>query len=188
MQRLTRLCFIVFVVAVLFTFGCAAKRITTVTKPTTTKLSNYDCLQIEQFTFEQSFREEKITDEDDEMKANILREGFQTRVQYHIYSLDLFEDVVEIECPTYAENIVALKGEITYMKRVTKAARIFVGAYAGRARVDVDVQLVDVQTGDVVGAASVKGTSTGGWVGAGGTEQAFENAAELITEFIMNSY
>ena len=188
MQRLTRLCFIVLFVAVLFTFGCAAKRITTVTKPTTTKLSNYDCLQIEQFTYEQSFREKKITDEDDEMKANILRDGFQTRVQYHIYSLDLFEDVVEIECPTYAENIVALKGEITYMKRVTKAARIFAGAMAGRARVDVDVQVVDFQTGDVIGAASVKGTSTGGSIFAGGTEQAFENAAQLIAEFIKNSY
>ena len=188
MQRSARLCFIVLLVAVLFTFGCAAKRITIVTKPTTTKLSYYDCLQVEQFTYEQSFREKKIKDADDEMKANILREGFQTRAQYHIYSLDLFEEVVEIECPTYAENIVALKGEITYMKRVTKATRMFVGAYAGRARVDVDIQLVDVQTGEVVGAASVKGTSTGGSVFAGGTEQAFENSAQLIAEFIKNSY
>ena len=188
MQRTARLCFIVLLVAALFTFGCAAKRICTVTKPCTTKLSNYDCLQIEQFTYEQSFREKKITDADDEMKANILRDGFQTRVQYHIYSLDLFEDVVEIECPTYAENIIALKGEITYLKRVTKATRILAGYMAGRARVDVDIQLVDFQTGDVVGAASVKGTSTGGSAFAGTTEQAYENAAQIIADFIKNSY
>lgn len=188
MQRLTRLCFIVLVVAVLFSFGCAAKRITTVTKPPTTKLSNYDCLQIEQFTYEQSFREKKIQDADDERKANILRDGFQTRVQYHIYSLDLFEDVVETECPEDADKIIVLKGEITYMKRVTKAARILAGAMAGRARVDVDIHLVDHQTDDVVGAASVKGTSKGGGVWAGGTEEAFENAAQIIAEFIKNNY
>ena len=186
MQRLTRLCFIVLVVAVLFTFGCAAKRITTVTKPLTTKLSNYDCLQIEQFTYEQSFREKKIHDADDEMKANILRDGFQTRVLYHIYSLDLFEDVVETECPEDADKIIMLKGEITYLKRVTRAARMLGGAYAGRARVDMDIHLVDFQTGDIIGAASVKGTSTGGPLG-GLTEQAFENTAQLIAEFIRNS-
>jgi len=178
----------VLVVAVLFTFGCAAKRITTVTKPLTTKLSNYDCLQIEQFTYEQSFREKKIQDADDEMKANTLREMFQKRVRDHIFLLDLFEEVVETECPYGVDNIVLLKGEITYMKRVTKAARILAGAMAGRSRVDVDIHLLDHQTDDVVGAASIKGTSTGGWVGAGGTEEAFENAAQLIADFIKNNY
>jgi hypothetical protein len=150
MQRYTRLCFIVLVVAVLFTFGCAAKRICTVTIPCTTKLSNYDC--------------------------------------FKIYNLNLFEDVVNAECPNDAENIVALKGDITYLKRVTKAARLLAGAYAGRARVDMDIHLVDFQTGDIIGAASVKGTSTGGSAFAGTTEEAFENTAQLIAEFIRNSY
>jgi len=184
MQRFSRLCFIVLVVAVLFSFGCAAKRICTVTKPCTTKLSNYDCLKIEQFTYSQAFREKKITNADTEMKANILRDGVQKRVQYMIYNLNLFEDVVNTECPDDSENIVALKGEITYLKRVTKAARMFGGAYAGRARVDMDIHLVDFQTDDIIGAASVKGTSTGGPLG-GTTEQAFENSAQLIADFII---
>lgn len=188
MQRFTRLCFIVLVVAVLFTFGCAAKRICTVTKPCTTKLSNYECLQIDQFPYEQSFREEKIHDADDEMKANKLRDMFRERVQYHIYNLHLFGDVVDDECPYGTDSIVLLKGEITYMKRVTKAARVMAGAMAGRARVDVDIHLVDQQNDDVVGAASIKGTSTGGWIGAGGTEEAFENAAQIIADFIKNNY
>jgi hypothetical protein len=188
MQRFTRLQLILLIVAILFSFGCAAKRITTVTKPLTTKLSNYECLKIDQFTYEQSFREKKIQDADDEMKANKLREMFQKRVRDQIFLLDLFEEVVETECPYDADNIILLKGEITYLKRVTKAARILAGAMAGRSRVDVDIQLIDHQTDDVVGAASIKGTSTGGWVGAGGTEEAFENAAQLIAEFIRNSY
>lgn len=187
MKSLARLCLIVLVATSMFTFGCAAKRICTVTKPCTTKLSNYDCLQIEQFTYEQSFREKKIHDADDEMKANVLRDGFQNRVQYHIYSLNLFDDVVESKCPEDANKIVMLKGEITYLKRVTQAARLLGGAYAGRARVDMDIHLVDLQTGDIIGAASVKGTSTGGPFG-GTTEQAFDNSAQLIAEFIKNSY
>lgn len=186
MQRLTRLCFIV--VAVFFTFGCAAKRITTVTKPPTAKLANYDCLQIEQFTYAQPFREKKIKNADDEMKANKLRDMFQKRVLDHILLLDLFKEVVETNCPYGVGNTVMLKGEITYMKRVTKATRCLTGAMGGRARVDVDVNLVDYQTGDEIGAASIKGTSTGGSVFAGGTEGAFENAAQLIADFIKNSY
>jgi hypothetical protein len=144
-------------------------------------------LKIEQFTYSQAFREAKIKDADVEMKANILRDGLQQRVQYHIYTLSLFEDVVNAECPSDAEKIVALNGEITYLKRVTKAARLLGGAYAGRARVDMDIHLVDFQTGDIIGAASVKGTSTGGPFG-GTTEQAFDNSAQLIADFIKNNY
>lgn len=192
MQRFTRLSFIVLVVAVLFTFGCAAKKVCTVTKPCTTKLSNYDCLEIDQFIYSQAFRETKINDAGDEMKASILRDGLVTRVHYHIYTLSLFQDVVTAECPDDAEKIVVLKGEITYLKRVTNVTRFLAGAMAGRARVDVDIHLVDSQTGEVVGAASVKGTSKSGdfWLvrGDGTTEEAFENTAEVIADFIRNSY
>ena len=188
MKTLARLGLILFLMSNLFTFGCAAKKIITVTKPPTTKLSNYDCVKIDQFTYEQSFKEAKIEDEDDQKKADALRDMFQERVRYHIYALSLFEDVVETEPPANAGKTVVLKGEITYMKRVTKAARILGGVMAGRARVDVDVHLVDFQTGDEVGAASIKGTSTGGGIWAGGTEDAFENAAQLIADFIKNSY
>ena len=160
--------------------------------PCKTKLSNYDCLLIRQFTYSQDFREKKITDENDAWKATKLRDMFQEQVQYHIYNLHLFEDVVNGECPYDADNIVLLKGEITYMKRVTTATRIMAGAMGGRARVDVDIHLVDSQTGEVVGAASVKGTSKGVdfWLGVHGapTEEAFENAAQIIAEFIRNSY
>jgi hypothetical protein len=151
MQRFTRLSFIVLVVAVLFTFGCAAKKVCTVTKPCTTKLSNYDCLEIDQFIYSQAFRETKINDAGDEMKASILRDGLVTRVHYHIYTLSLFQDVVTAECPDDAEKIVVLKGEITYLKRVTNVTRFLAGAMAGRARVDVDIHLVDSQTGEEVG-------------------------------------
>jgi hypothetical protein len=188
MQRFTRLHLILLIVAILFSFGCAAKRIITVTKPPTTKLSNYDCLKIDQFTYEQSFKEKKIVDADDEWKADKLRDMFQQRLKYHIYGLSLFEDVVYTEPYDDAGKIIVLKGEITYMKRVTKAARIIFPAMAGRARVDVDIHLVDHQTNDVVGAFSIKGTSTSGWIGAGGTEEAFENAAQIIAEFIENNY
>ena len=187
MKRLTAVYFIVLA-SLTMSFGCAAKRVCTVSIPCTTKLSNYDCIKIDQFTYEQSFKEAKIEDADDQMKADILRDMLQERVRYHIYALSLFKDVVKTECPADANKIVVLKGEITYMKRVTKAARILVGAMAGRARADVDIHLVDYQTNDVVGAASIKGTSTGGTVWAGGTEEAFENAAQITADFIKNSY
>lgn len=188
MKILAKLGLILLLAVNFFTFGCAVKRITTVTQPLTSKLSNYDCLKIEQFTYSQTFKEAKIKDADDEMQANRLRDMFQERVRHQIFILDLFKKVEETECPDGVDNIVLLKGEITYMKRVTKATRLLTGAMGGRARVDVDILLVDPQTDDVIGAASFKGTSTGGSVLAGGTEEAFDNTAQLIAKFIKNSY
>ena len=59
---------------------------------------------------------------------------------------------------------------------------------AGRAGVAVDIQLVDPLTGNILGEANIQGTSSGGSVFAGGTEEAFENASQQIAEFVKNNY
>jgi hypothetical protein len=163
-------------------FGCAAKRITIVTMPVKAGLSNYDTLKIEPFYYSSAVEIES------QEKADKLRDMFQERVKYDIYGLSVFEKVVTTESTRDTDRIVLLKGEITYMKRVTRFSRIMVGAMAGRSRVDVDIQLLDAQTGDILGQASIKGTSTGGSAFAGGTEEAFQNASQQVAEFIKNSY
>jgi len=169
-------------------FGCAAQRVSTVTQPCTKKLSSYDCLQINQFDFSEDFKKAKLSGSEYEKKYYIMRDGFQTRVQHQIYSLNLFDDVIIAKCPDDAESIIMLNGDITYMKRVSRADRIAAGALAGKARVDIEVDLVDFQSGEVVGEASFQGTSSGGSMFAGTTEQALENTSQLIADFIKNSY
>lgn len=182
MYRSKRLWLALIVLGAFSMFGCAAKKITIVTMPVKTRLSNYSTLKIEPFYYSSAV---EIKSQE---KADKLRDMFQERVKYDIYGLSLFEKVVDTEASDDTDHIVLLKGKITYMKRVTRFTRLMVGAMAGRSRVDVDIQLIDYQTGDILGEAVIKGTSTGGSAFAGGTEEAFQNASQQVAEFIKNSY
>ena len=170
-------------IAILLITGCAGqKALTTVKKPLTQKLSQYNCLKIEPFVYDAA------VEIDDPVKADQLKNMLQSQTKFKIYNLSLFERVLDTESPTPGDRVVVLKGRITYMKRLTKAARVMLGAMAGRAGVAVDIQLVDPSTGSVLGEAGIQGTSSGGSVFAGGTEEAFENASLQIAEFVKNNY
>jgi len=78
---------------------------------------------------------------------------------------------------------IALSATITNLNKVGGAARIFLGALAGRASVDVDVIVKDAK-GKVISQFSVNGKSSGGTVFAGTTDQALEKAAEQIVAFM----
>ena len=169
--------------AVFLLFGCVAqKKITSVKKPIESKLSSYNVLKMEPFIYDSS------VEIDDQVKADQLKDMFQKRVKYDIYNLSLFERVIENEPVKPSDRAVILKGRILYMKRLTKTARFMLGAMAGRAGVAVDIQLVDATTKNVLGEANIQGTSSGGSIFAGGTEEAFENAAKQIADFIKNNY
>jgi hypothetical protein len=175
--------FVFILTAIFMLFGCVAKKeLTTVKKPIESKLSSYNVFKMEPFIYDSS------VEIDDQMKADQLKDMFQERVKYDIYNLSLFERVIENEPVKKSDRVVMLKGRITYMKRLTKTARIMLGAMAGRAGVAVDIQLVDPTTKNVLGEANIQGTSSGGSIFAGGTEEAFENAAQQIAEFIKNNY
>jgi hypothetical protein len=151
--------------------------------PVETKLSNYNVLKIEPFFYDSSV---KIRSQE---KADKLRDMFQERVKDNIGGLGLFENIVSTESFKDTDRLVLLKGRIMYMRRVTKATRLVLKSRAGKARVDVDIQLIDSSTGDILGKASIRGTSGHGTFSHGaGTEEAFQNAAELVAEFIKNSY
>lgn len=62
-----------------------------------------------------------------------------------------------------------------------------VGAMAGRAGIDVEVELVDVKESRNIGTFVAQGRSSGGSVFAGTTPQAVERAAEQIVEFIQKN-
>ena len=176
-------CFALMLMLIFLTTGCAGqKALTTVTKPMTQKLSQYNCLKIDPFVYDAS------VEIDDPVKADQLKNMLQSRTKFKIYNLSLFEQVLDVESPKTADRVVVLKGRITYMKRLTKAARAMLGAMAGRAGVAINIQLEDPATGSVLGKADIQGTSSGGSVFAGGTEEAFENAAQQIAEFVKNNY
>jgi hypothetical protein len=73
-----------------------------------------------------------------------------------------------------------LTATIIKLNKVGGAARIFLGALAGQA--SVDVMLKDAK-GNVISQFAVNGKSSGGTIFAGTTDQAFEKAAEQIMAF-----
>lgn len=73
---------------------------------------------------------------------------------------------------------------ITDLRRVSSGARVMLGAFAGRGNMTVDVKLVDTRDGKTVGSFTSQGTSSGGTVFSGTTDQAVELAARQIVEFL----
>ena len=173
-----------WVVLVIFLIGgCAGqKALTTVKKPMTQKLSMYNVLKIDPFVYDASV---KI---DDPVKADELKNKLQAETKFKIYNLSLFEKVVDTEPVQAGDREVMLKGRITFMKRVTEATRIMFGAMAGRSGVAITVQMVDPATQSVLGEADIQGTSSGGSVFAGTTEEAFGNTTQQIADFVKKHY
>lgn len=73
---------------------------------------------------------------------------------------------------------------ISDLRRVSSGARVMLGALAGRGNMTVDVKLVDARSGETIGSFTSQGTSSGGTVFSGTTDQAVELAARQIVEFI----
>lgn len=183
MKNLLKIRYVGMVAVMFLLCACAGqKALTTVKRPVTQKLSAYHTLKIDPFVYDASVAI------DDPVKADQLKQMLQSRTKFKVYNLTLFDKVLDTEPVAAVDGVVVLKGRITYMKRLTKAARVMLGAMAGRAGVAMDIQLVDPSTGSVLGEAAIQGTSSGGSVFAGGTEEAFENAAQQIAEFVKNNY
>jgi len=73
---------------------------------------------------------------------------------------------------------------VTDVRGVSGLSRFLFGAMAGRASIRADVQLVELATGEKIGAFSIEGKSSGGTVFAGTTSQALEKTGEGVAEYI----
>lgn len=74
---------------------------------------------------------------------------------------------------------------IVSASHVSKAARVLTGAFAGRAKMEVLVELTDLARDKSIGSFIAKGHSSGGTIFAGDTSQAIEKVAEQIADFLL---
>jgi hypothetical protein len=93
-----------------------------------------------------------------------------------------FENYVTGAEPGKAE--LKLTATITGVRSVSSTGRFFFGAMAWKASVQARIKLIDLKTGDAVGAFNVEGKSSGGSVVAGTTSEAFEKTGEGVAQFI----
>jgi hypothetical protein len=99
----------------------------------------------------------------------------------------LFDKVISGSSSPDARADLRVNAKIIQLKRVSPGARVMVGAMAGRAGVDVEVELYDLKENKSIGTFTVQGRSSGGTAFAGTTPQAVERAAEQIVEFIQKN-
>lgn len=82
---------------------------------------------------------------------------------------------------------LTVDANISDLRRVGSGKRVLLGALAGRGNMVVDVKLVDTASGNAIGSFTSKGTSSGGTVFAGTTDQAIELAARQIVDYILKN-
>ncbi|HOP62994.1 MAG TPA: DUF4410 domain-containing protein [Spirochaetota bacterium] len=75
---------------------------------------------------------------------------------------------------------------ITEIKKINQTERVLLGALAGKARVKAIVNLSTLDSGKMISQFEVEGTSSGGSIFAGTTEQAVDMTAEYIVKEIVN--
>lgn len=81
---------------------------------------------------------------------------------------------------------IAIDMNITEVRAVGGASRFMFGAMAGRAGITVDVVLTQADTGEELGTLQATGKSSGGTIFAGTTNQAIEQVADQIVEYLGN--
>lgn len=164
---------VIFIFIVILLEGCASKGTITATTPMTLKLSTYKTILFNISSQVLGSSEEIVQLES--MTVAKLREKI------------LFDKVFSGSSSPDAQADLRLNAKIIQLKRVSPGARAMVGAMAGRAGVDVEVELFDLKESKSMGTFIAQGRSSGGTVFAGTTPQAVERAAEQIVEFIQKN-
>ncbi len=164
---------IFFIFVILLLGGCASTGSLHVITPTTVKLADYKTLLFHASSQVPESGEEVIQLES--ITIAKLREN------------GLFDKVVAGSASPDAPADLQLNAKIVELKKVGAGARVMLGALAGRAGIVVDVELIDMKAGKIIGAFKAEGKSSGGTVFAGTTSQAIERAAEQIVEFLHKS-
>ena len=85
------------------------------------------------------------------------------------------------------KDFIKLNIKLTSFKDVTKADRLLIGAFAGRAMVTIEGELTDTKTKNTVSKFKVEEVSSGGTALAGTTDDVIEAASSRIVDFILEN-
>jgi Domain of unknown function (DUF4410) len=115
--------------------------------------------------------------------ADKIAVDLQNEIATQIISKRVFLDVKTGSDPAD----IRIEAVITEANDVTQAARIMVGALAGRASVTADVKIFDGKTGEALGEIKAMGRSSGGNIFAGTTREAVHETATQITDYLLRN-
>ena len=107
----------------------------------------------------------------------------EERVLKKLNKLGLFADTRLGRCPDTCANAVGVEAVIPGIKKVGGAARFFLGAFAGSAKMTANITFIEVATGAVIGTYEVVGDS-GSSGASGDTNSVVRGAADEIVKLI----
>lgn len=173
MKQMKWLIVLVALVVLVSQIGCASSGMLHVITPMTVKLANYKTMLFHVSSHVREAGEVMIQLEN--MTMGKLREK------------GLFKKVIIGSSSPDASADLRLNAKIVALRKVSSGSRAMWGAFSGKARITVDVELIDMKTGETIGAFRAEGKSSGGTAFAGTTPQAIEHAAEQIAGFIQKN-
>ena len=97
----------------------------------------------------------------------------------------MFKEVSEDKAEIGPGSGIKIDAGITAIKKVSKTKRLWAGAMAGRARIQIRVLVTDLHSGSQIESFEAEGESSGGSALAGTTGEAIERAAaEVVGEVL----
>lgn len=164
---------IIFILAVLLLGGCASTGALHTITPPTVKLANYKTILV------------SVSSQVPEATQEVIQ--LESMIITKLLEKGLFEKVVAGSASPDASTNLRLNAKIVELKKVGARLRAIFGAFAGRAGIVVNVKLIELETGNTIGAFKSEGKSSGGTVFAGTTPQAIQRAVEQIIAFVQKS-
>ena len=159
--------------SVMLLCSCSAGSKITAERPIKIKLSNYKTV-----TLQVTSAEEDVEEELAELEENIINE---------LTKLQLFESVSLGTSADSTQSDLHIKATVLNMKKVGGRTRFFLGAFAGRASVELALTLTEKKNNTLIGSYSIEGES-GGTGFSGGTDDALDKAAEQIAQLVLENY
>jgi|AGTN01.3.fsa_nt_gi hypothetical protein len=114
-------------------------------------------------------------------KAESL-DAFRNAIITQLVNKRVFGSIADTDNSDYVIQV-----NVVELSEVSQGARIFFGALAGQAGVTANVDIYDRREGRTVSSMVAKGTSSGGHVFAGTTQEAFDQAAAQISDYLLRS-
>lgn len=153
--------------------GCASTGQMNVKTPLTRNLSTYKTLQVQLSPAPRGWH-----DLAEQLRRDVV-DGLRAETRFNVISFSAEPSAVEAD--------MLVKISLQEVREVTSQDRMMTGAFAGRGAVVADVDVVERQSGQILGSATMEGKTSGGSIFAGTTPEAIKRVSEKIVDFISQS-
>jgi curli biogenesis system outer membrane secretion channel CsgG len=149
-------------------------------KPPTRLLSTYDTFRLEQMTFGEAIQVE----EKKMVEAREFETAFKAKIEPLLATWNAADSAS-------AEGTLSIQPHLAALRIISGGARFWAGAFAGDSFIDLDLRLVDADTGVVVADVRINRDAdamTGAWSIGKSDQNLDEYIVAIAEEYLTDSY